>query len=75
MSLITPRSGRLARSGRCAWLRFPREVIAAAPAGADCDVPAILLTRCPDTPRPAEFPGESSLRQFAEALAQSTESA
>jgi aminoglycoside phosphotransferase (APT) family kinase protein len=46
------------------------EVIAADPAGADCDVPAILLTRLPGHgPRPAGIPGESSLRQLAEALA------
>jgi len=46
--------------------------VIAADAGADCDVPAILLTRCPVTHalRLAEFPGESSLRQLAEALAQ-----
>ena len=46
-------------------------VIAADPGGADCDVPAILLTRLPGhSPRPAEVPVEGSLRQLAEALAQ-----
>lgn len=47
------------------------EVMAADPAGTDCDVPAILLTRLPGhSPRPADIPVESSLRQLAEALAQ-----
>ncbi len=47
------------------------EVIAADPAGTDCDVPAILLTRLPGhSPRPADIPGGSSLRELAGALAQ-----
>ena len=47
------------------------EVIAADPGGADCDVPAILLTRLPGhSPRLADVAVEGSLRQLAEALAQ-----
>jgi aminoglycoside phosphotransferase (APT) family kinase protein len=47
------------------------EVIAADHAGAQCDVPAILLTRLPGhSPRPAGIRGENSCRQLAEALAQ-----
>jgi aminoglycoside phosphotransferase (APT) family kinase protein len=47
------------------------EVIAADPGGAQCDVPAILLTRLSGhSPRPADIPGENSCRQLAEALTQ-----
>ncbi len=47
------------------------EVIAADPAGAQCDVPAILLTRLSGhSPRPADISGENSCPQLAEALTQ-----
>jgi aminoglycoside phosphotransferase (APT) family kinase protein len=46
-------------------------VVAADPAGAQCDVPAILLTRLPGhPPRPAEVSGARFCSDLAEALAQ-----
>jgi aminoglycoside phosphotransferase (APT) family kinase protein len=46
-------------------------VVAADPAGARCDVPAILLTRLPGhPPRPAEVGGARFCSDLAEALAQ-----
>ncbi len=46
-------------------------MLAADPAGVDCDVPAILLTRLPGhPPRPADFGVASFCRQLAETLAQ-----
>lgn len=45
-------------------------VVAADPAGARCDVPAIILTRLPGhPPRPADGGGGSFFRQLAETLA------
>ncbi len=46
-------------------------VVAADPAGAHCDVPAILLTRLPGHPaRPADRGGDDFCRELAQALAQ-----